>query len=727
MEMPVIDSNGKTVCAEVAITEGAEYASLYYNTNNNVTICTLNPTAPGWITVTARGTDGSTDVKRIRIYEAPSDVHAVVPTLTLPVGESMNITIDYPEDSWYPVSMGLSSQYLPDGLTGAAAKLENGVVTGLMPGTCTLTVSSMNVRETYKLTITDSEKALRIIRPINGFDWRKPYQMSVRDRNGRVHPAEFSIANNRFQLTKDGLLTASGKGQDYITVKLENGEEYRFTVNAVDTPSWMQPKAGQESLSIHLNEGEIIYGVDSDIGTLSSTQWVMCSTDETVIKCSGQTITPVGLGTAAVRIWSLYCDVYCEIPVTVTAATNKLYINGAEEGSLEVPDGGSVSLPTVKDFSGKTISVTWKITHQYKGEGNPNSYCIKLDTRKKKVTGYWGYGNATLTGTANSGATIKVNVSTYSRSVTAAFEKTQYQIETGKKAYVDFFGDQGGNEAYLTANDITYTLSGDTDCVVLDPLELSCQRHTYLGVKPGTVTLTAKLWNKKTYSAVITVTQNPKCANGHKLAWRETTVPSADRNGEEEQYCVNCGLAFDHRTVACTGTIKFSQPEYFVTTSGDMQIATLGTNLGGDPKQSFTWRSSDPTIAKVEADCVTGLKAGTATITATRGDCTPATCTIHVINAASITVFRLPGSVRKIEAGAFEGIAATHVSVPKSTVSIGSRAFADCPRLVMISIPASVTEIAGDAFAGSALVMISCPAGSYAAQYAGEHGIPLAP
>ena len=33
---------------------------------------------------------------------------------------------------------------------------------------------------------------------------------------------------------------------------------------------------------------------------------------------------------------------------------------------------------------------------------------------------------------------------------------------------------------------------------------------------------------------------------------------------------------------------------------------------------------------------------------------------------------------------------------------IGSRAFADCPRLMMISIPASVTEIAGDAFAGSA-------------------------
>ena len=69
-----------------------------------------------------RWPDGSTDVKRIRIYEAPSDVHAVVPSLTLPVGESMNITIDYPEDSWYPVSMGLSSQYLPDGLTGAAAK-----------------------------------------------------------------------------------------------------------------------------------------------------------------------------------------------------------------------------------------------------------------------------------------------------------------------------------------------------------------------------------------------------------------------------------------------------------------------------------------------------------------------------------------------------------------------------------------------------------------------------
>ncbi len=172
--------------------------------------------------------------------------------------------------------------------------------------------------------------------------------------------------------------------------------------------------------------------------------------------------------------------------------------------------------------------------------------------------------------------------------------------------------------------------------------------------------------------------------------------------------------------------------------------------------QTVTWKSSNKKVAKVDAQTgtVTGLKAGTATITATTANGKKATCKVKVVATASdaqisgsyvyrviqdtcmISVYRgsggnlvVPGEiagypVTAIGAWVFEGHALTECVIPEGVVSIGEGAFYACGILKKVTLPASVDTIADDAFAGCAEdLVIYGESGSYAQRYALEQGL----
>jgi len=85
--------------------------------------------------------------------------------------------------------------------------------------------------------------------------------------------------------------------------------------------------------------------------------------------------------------------------------------------------------------------------------------------------------------------------------------------------------------------------------------------------------------------------------------------------------------------------------------------------------------------------------------------------------------FVLPCSLKTIEDEAFEKCAFVSVRLKDGIEVIGKRAFADCANLRQIEMPDSVKHIAPDAFDGNGLIIIFCQEGSYAKQYADEHGI----
>ena len=84
---------------------------------------------------------------------------------------------------------------------------------------------------------------------------------------------------------------------------------------------------------------------------------------------------------------------------------------------------------------------------------------------------------------------------------------------------------------------------------------------------------------------------------------------------------------------------------------------------------------------------------------------------------------KLPAGLKTIEEEAFVNGSFQTVKIPDGVQTIGIRAFAGCENLERIIIPDSVETIAPDAFEGVDFLVVYCSAGSYAQQYAREHGI----
>lgn len=84
---------------------------------------------------------------------------------------------------------------------------------------------------------------------------------------------------------------------------------------------------------------------------------------------------------------------------------------------------------------------------------------------------------------------------------------------------------------------------------------------------------------------------------------------------------------------------------------------------------------------------------------------------------------KLPAGLKTIEEEAFVNGSFQTVKIPDGVQTIGIRAFAGCENLERIIIPDSVETIAPDAFEGVDFLVVYCSAGSYAQQYAREHGL----
>lgn len=135
-------------------------------------------------------------------------------------------------------------------------------------------------------------------------------------------------------------------------------------------------------------------------------------------------------------------------------------------------------------------------------------------------------------------------------------------------------------------------------------------------------------------------------------------------------------------------------------------IPALGHNWVHDPSTAATDSTNGVRGANYCTDCNTVIQAE------------------RIVSAQSVLHF--PAMMKMIGEEAFADVAAQQVNIPAGTLSIGTRAFADCGSLLIAVIPASVNDIAKNAFAGTDIAVI-CPADSYAAAWCDDHHIPHNP
>ena len=715
--LTITDGDGKPVFVRTEITEGTECATLH-TVGSTVSVRALQP---GWFTVTAYGSDGSTASVRRQIPNAPQSMEVNLRSDTLAAGESMQVTVELPEDTWAPVSFGLwDPAPAQAGLTGPVAKIsEDGLLTGLTAGSCWLQVKCNELSQMIPITVTDSDLGLQFDIPDPAFDWRSNFQLAVHTKSGKPVPAVFSGAGPNIHVSEDGLLTADQtNAYGTVTAELEGGLSYRFSVCSRSFPAWLEPEAEVITMPIDIISAPM-FEVTSDVPITLSQDLVICSGDESVLKVEHHRLVPQAIGTALVTVWSRYNDVSCSVLVAVTEPEGRLFMNGEpDNSSIFIACDTTEALPTLTDCDGNPVNVTWTVTHESITSGNPVGHVITLEDNSR-IRCVWSDGAAELHAAAANGVTFKLTVWPYNRGTKCSFRENEYTVATGSFVQADFIYNYGGNTGTLQTKDVTFTITGDTDCVSVEP---HFSYHTFTGLREGTVTLTATMYNGYTASTVIHVITPDGCKDGHDPQWETVHEPTAISHGVRALQCSRCHVPLGEvEEIPCTGTLSFAQDEIWLIAGTDDDSAALGAKLDGDSKQSFTYRSSDRAVAECLGDFVIGLRPGTATITLIKGDCEPAECTVHVL-----TVLTLPTELTAIEEYAFEGVMASRVVIPSSVTEIGDYAFANCRYLTEVIVPDSVTSIGEHAFAGSPHVTVICRPESYAAKWAAGHNTPWA-
>ncbi len=273
----------------------------------------------------------------------------------------------------------------------------------------------------------------------------------------------------------------------------------------------------------------------------------------------------------------------------------------------------------------------------------------------------------------------------------------------------------------------------------------------------------------KVKNAALTLSSVKPTRSGYTfMGWATTSTATAAQYQPGDSYTNNSGVtlyAVWQRDKIYVTQISLSQTELTME-MGDAQTLTATVLPGNADNPAPAWTTSNESVATVSNGTVTAVGPGTAKIvcSATDGSGVSAVCTVTVNEAHSHTIamdrpilatktenglsiglrcrtcneimlpqksvgsdriLALPNALKTIDDEAFVGADMQQIVIPDGTTRIGSRAFAGCGELLLVSIPKDVNSIADDAFEGcdTQYFCIVAEDGSYAAQYAETNGL----
>lgn len=454
-----------------------------------------------------------------------------------------------------------------------------------------------------------------------------------------------------------------------------------------------------------------------------------------------------------------------EIPVEITGDNILSDLElGEEQDGLDVPDE-EIEIDSTETNKTKKTSVPKALKL---GKGETYSFDIKnatFSTTKQSVATVSKNGVITAKTVGTATITVKSGNKTLGTcKVTVLDAPDRVSIKPMKQTLP-----KGGTKTLkvtlpdkTASNKLTWK-SSNKKVVTVD------ENGVVKGVKVGTAKITVTTFNKKIATCTITVNNDPYSlsfpsksisigltesvkikpvvnkGSKPKYTWssKNKKVATVDKNGKIT------GVKAGTTTITVTTqndlkaqlTVKVLKKPTSVTLSEEQTVevgntlqlkAELKPNKSGSYK--MTWKSSDNQIAKVDANgVVTGLNAGSATITVTTFNKLTATCIVTVITpqttptppedtepvasdfvmangvvtgytgiGGDIVIPSVDGDGNAITAigeAAFKNNSTiTKVSISSNVTSIGESAFEGCTGLECVDIPNGVTIIGKAAF-----------------------------
>ena len=575
----------------------------------------------GTVTITATTTDGSNirgtyTVKVIVAVEGfaiPANAQAIV-------GKSVTLTLTVePTNATYKARTDFTWESSDEDVATVST---NGVITGVKAGTATITVTSHNgIEKTCEVTITEPAAKVEVEPASEGqTEVATGEEMTLTataygedETTNNVaqgftwKSSNAAIATVKASANGEAIVTGVKAGTVTITATASDGSGVSgtYTVKVIvavedfTIPETERVVIGEtETLSLSVEPSDATYKARTDF------TWESSDADVVIVDENGA-VTAVDLGTATITVTS-HNGIKKECEVTVTNPTNKVVIAPATAGQTEVATGDEMTLTATaygkdgtitdvtQDFIWTTSSAS--IADVVKGENGNTA----------TVTGLKA-GTVTITATTTDGSNIR---GTYTITVIVLVEDFTLPANTSV-----VYGENATLALTVEPSDATYDArtdftweSSDADIVSVS------ESGVVTGVDLGTATITVTSHNGIVRKCEVTVT-NPT---------DKVVVSPADPENDE-----------------------------LVAGEKDLLLKAVAYGKDGttdEVAQDFTWSSSDASIATVKKTqdgalaTVTGLKAGTVTITATVNDGTNVKGTYAVTVVVPVTGLKLPES-----------------------------------------------------------------------------------
>ncbi len=218
---------------------------------------------------------------------------------------------------------------------------QEGVVSGIAPGTATITVTTEEGGKTDNCEVKVVEDAIKVTGVTVNFTSRSIKVGETTEIEATVEPADatnknvtWSTSDENVATVEDGVITGVAAGNATITVTTEDGgftADCEVTVSAVKVTG---VSLNIESSPLKVGETlELVASIEPEDATNQAVAWT--SSDEGVATVSDGVVTGVGKGTATITVTTEDGGMTAEC--TVNVAEEFVYVAGS------VPEGGSES------------------------------------------------------------------------------------------------------------------------------------------------------------------------------------------------------------------------------------------------------------------------------------------------------------------------------------------------------------------------------------------------
>ena len=479
------DAKGKKITLPLALTKGAEHATLEGNI--------LKMHTPGLIELTATNPDGTTYSETFEILPNPTEMTLNSYELVMEVGDTFTFEIGFDKGTLPHNYKLVQDNDWPE--YGLATLRQDGLtITAQSPGTATFsawTYIAGDYIDNYltaecKITVLDNEKTRYIDRP-EYVGIHDTCQITVREKSGKVIPATFAVKEGKAgYMTESGIFTTTGYGDIVFTATLEDGSVMRDSLNVVKEPAWLRHSA----IILRLGKSD---GLDltSDVGKIGYGAVDVTVANPRIVSYSGGVFTAKMLGETEVTVKSRFSDAEVTFEIEVIRADSTTYVG---MGELYLPYGFTMDLDAVYN----AVELDWWISHEYAGMGNPakNGFEISND----ELTCIWPSASCEVTGMSKNGGTkVKLTIYGYRLPEAIRIEPEISTIRVAESLPVSVLFDDPGAEirnVYWVA---------DTEGIIGLTEVTNGTENNFWGKAPGTTLVMAYLDNGAYALCMVTV------------------------------------------------------------------------------------------------------------------------------------------------------------------------------------------------------------------------------